>query len=1048
MAIKPFHYPTTTVGSSTTVPVLTVDSRGVIKSVSSASISSSGGGGGADSAASYVVISATGSLSNERVLTAGTGISIGDGGAGGNVTISTTGAPPTGPAGGDLEGNYPNPTIGDLAVTPAKTDLTQTWNFTGDLQVDGTAVVVTTDPRLSDDREPTGSAGGDLAGSYPNPTLAAITTAATSGSASVVPVVTVDAKGRVTGMSSANIAIAQSAVTNLTTDLSNLQTTASNALTTASNAVPLSAYSAADRYLYSTAASTVTTASILSGWRNFLATTKATWDETNGRLGINGTPSVKLHLLGTSATTDIARFDQGIDFSRITRPNAPTLALAGAGAGNVNSGSHSYWVSFYSATGETELSNYTTIGVADPATDGKVVVTFTTSSDYRTIGRRIYRTAANITYYDDAKLLATIANNTDTTYTDNIADASRPGTSNAFYRENTTNRIITVAGSAAMILTNATTALGQGALAPINAGTAIGGLNTAIGVNAGAGSTLGSRNTLIGNAAGYYANGGDNIAIGDSTGQGIQGGGSNIYMGRNAAYFGSGSANIGIGPGALFGANGFGPSFNLALGNNAGFGIRSGGFNTFIGHYAGNDVTSGSSNIIIGSYSRVPLIGGNRQLNIANTIYGTNIYSPAFPGSSTPVAAANIGIGLTTPTARLQLAAGTTTAASAPLKFTSGSLLATPESGSVEFDGNSLYFTSGSTRDIITNKVSRAGDTMTGNLNISAGNQLFLQGVGNLRLGVGFSAGSFSNANAVVEFKPSTSSRFTFLDNVNGALKNPVLSLCNLDGAGKGMALYADSNSSAFIYSDNGNFDITSDTKARIEASTFGLGTLRFRVDNSGSAYVTNKMYVGGTVVPTALIHLKAGTSTATTSPLKFTSGSLLATPESGSVEFNGDKLYLTITSSTARKEFTLNDSSLTAGQQPTTTTNGRLTNSNKYSIYATGTTNGSAGSSTNLTLASLPNSGDMRFVRITVKALSNAFPPDAYGRTIDAMWANAMGTLSQIGADQLGTALATGDLTNATIATTGSGTTLQVKCTDVDGCAATVTWEVFGEYY
>jgi hypothetical protein len=225
----------------------------------------------------------------------------------------------------------------------------------------------------------------------------------------------------------------------------------------------------------------------------------------------------------------------------------------------------------------------------------------------------------------------------------------------------------------------------------------------------------------------------------------------------------------------------------------------------------------------------------------------------------------------------------------------------------------------------LSSKLALTGGTMTGNLNISAGNQLFLQGVGNLRLGVGFSVGNFSNANAVVEFKPSTSSRFTFLDNVNGALKNPVLALCNLNGAGKGMALFADSNSSAFIYSDNGNFDITSDTKARIEASTFGLGTLRFRVDNSGSAYVTNKMYVGGTVVPTALIHLKAGTSTATTSPLKFTSGSLLATPESGSVEFNGDKLYLTITSSSSRKEIALSEG-LTSGRVPFATTNGRLT--------------------------------------------------------------------------------------------------------------------------
>jgi hypothetical protein len=153
------------------------------------------------------------------------------------------------------------------------------------------------------------------------------------------------------------------------------------------------------------------------------------------------------------------------------------------------------------------------------------------------------------------------------------------------------------------------------------------------------------------------------------------------------------------------------------------------------------------------------------------------------------------------------------------------------------------------------------------------------------------------------------------------------------------MALFADSNSSAFIYSDNGNFDITSDTKARIEASTFGLGTLRFRVDNSGSAYVTNKMYVGGTVVPTALIHLKAGTATANTAPLKFASGSLLTSPEAGAVEFNGDNLYLTITSSTARKNILLADNGLTFGQIPFTTGSGRLAGSSALTYTASNST-------------------------------------------------------------------------------------------------------------
>lgn len=50
---------------------------------------------------------------------------------------------------------------------------------------------------------PDGSAGGDLAGSYPNPTLATgIVTAGTTGDSTHWPVITVDAKGRTTAVTS------------------------------------------------------------------------------------------------------------------------------------------------------------------------------------------------------------------------------------------------------------------------------------------------------------------------------------------------------------------------------------------------------------------------------------------------------------------------------------------------------------------------------------------------------------------------------------------------------------------------------------------------------------------------------------------------------------------------------------------------------------------------------------------------------------------------------------------------------------------------------
>lgn len=53
----------------------------------------------------------------------------------------------------------------------------------------------------------------------------------------------------------------------------------------------------------------------------------------------------------------------------------------------------------------------------------------------------------------------------------------------------------------------------------------------------------------------------------------------------------------------------------------------------------------------------------------------------------------NLGIGVTSPTAALHLKAGTASANTAPQKFTSGTLMTTPEAGTVEFDGSFYYLT-------------------------------------------------------------------------------------------------------------------------------------------------------------------------------------------------------------------------------------------------------------------------------------------------------------------------------------------------------------------
>ncbi len=57
-----------------------------------------------------------------------------------------------------------------------------------------------------------------------------------------------------------------------------------------------------------------------------------------------------------------------------------------------------------------------------------------------------------------------------------------------------------------------------------------------------------------------------------------------------------------------------------------------------------------------------------------------------------------LGIGTASPTSQLHLAAGTASASTAPLKFTSGTNLTTPENGAVEYDGSHIYITIAGTR--------------------------------------------------------------------------------------------------------------------------------------------------------------------------------------------------------------------------------------------------------------------------------------------------------------------------------------------------------------
>lgn len=100
-----------------------------------------------------------------------------------------------------------------------------------------------------------------------------------------------------------------------------------------------------------------------------------------------------------------------------------------------------------------------------------------------------------------------------------------------------------------------------------------------------------------------------------------------------------------------------------------------------------------------------------------------------------------------------------------------------------------------------------------------------------------------------------------------------------------------------FIYSPSSTgFALVSAGTGPILFATTAANTERMRLSNAG--------LLGIGVTPTAVVHIKAGTTAANTAPLKFNTGSLLTTAEAGAVEFLTDAFYGTITTGAARKTF------------------------------------------------------------------------------------------------------------------------------------------------
>ena len=188
-------------------------------------------------------------------------------------------------------------------------------------------------------------------------------------------------------------------------------------------------------------------------------------------------------------------------------------------------------------------------------------------------------------------------------------------------------------------------------------------------------------------------------------------------------------------------------------------------------------------------------------------------------------------------TARLHIVGGTAVASTAPIKLTAGTNLTTPEAGTIEFNGNSLFFTTGSTRQIV-----------------------------------------------VAATSALTSSRIPYAT-TNGRL----IDSANLTYGATANTLHVEGSSGNIL------FELTRAGEITYKYNVDSSNTLNITTSTGDTSYYFlrgNKFGIG--VSATARLHIVGGTATANTAPIKFTAGTNLTTPEAGTIEFNGNSLFFT----------------------------------------------------------------------------------------------------------------------------------------------------------
>ena len=335
---------------------------------------------------------------------------------------------------------------------------------------------------------------------------------------------------------------------------------------------------------------------------------------------------------------------------------ASTLGVAGSGyfAGNLNLDQFSKYqlngltvlsattttfntlAGFYAGANIVSTSTSNTSGLYNTAL-GYEALRYATSTDYNTaVGYQALRmsssgTANNSGSYNSALGRSALFSNTTGIYNSALGV-------NALYSNTTGSN---------------NSALGVNALYSNTTGSN----NSAFGYFALYSNTTGSQNSALGRDV-LFSNttGANNSALGNYALYSNTTGSYNSALGYQALYYNASATNtVAVGYQAAQGTALYNNQGGTYLGYQAGYSAGTGSnYNTLLGYQAGYGITTGAYNIVIGQNVEAPTVTGNQQLNIGNVLYGSGIYNGSSV-SAAPVLNSKLGVGTTTPFAKLSI---------------------------------------------------------------------------------------------------------------------------------------------------------------------------------------------------------------------------------------------------------------------------------------------------------------------------------------------------------------------------------------------------------